>query len=194
MPVTFALPELVKRVRERLAADALAAGTAAIPVEFGWEARYLSRSTTHRIVFVPGDDSSGTLGATSGADSPYVGLARPLAALDEQWTCYLEAEDLSDESEVAQYTAARMLYDAWYRAVYLARSENGRIPVTILSQRWIADRTHRDAGAALRVTGTVSAAILDTPTTIAPVDTGAALTVAQLDVEETLTIDPPEED
>ena len=36
----------------------------------------------------------------------------PLAALDEVWTCYLEAEDISaPNDEAAQYVAARRLYE-----------------------------------------------------------------------------------
>lgn len=188
---TYALPELITRVRDRLTADALAADppTAPIPVTFGWREPSIKRETSHRIVFVAGDDSGWSLGSTGAPESPGVGLARPLAALDEVWTCYLDAEDvLAPDDEAAQYVAARSLYDAWYRAVYLAR-----IKFSILSQRWVVDHTVRYAGAVLRITGTVSARIPDAPSTIAPSDTGAALTVHELDVSETISIPPPDE-
>jgi len=192
MSTTFALPELVKRVRDRFVADALAADppTTPIPVTFGWREPAHQRETSHRIVFVPGDDSGWTLGTLGAPESPGVGLARPLARLDEVFTVYLEAEDVSaPEDEAKQYEAARQLYDAWYRAVYLAR-----IPHSILSQRWVVDQTVRYAGAALRITGTVSAVVPDQPSAIAPSDTSAALTVHLLDVDQDIEIPAPSED
>lgn len=190
MTATFALPELVKRVRDRFIADAAAADppTTPVPVTFGWREPMIQRESSHRIVFVAGDDSGWSLGTLGPPESPYVAIARPLAALDEIFTAYVEAEAASEpENEEKQYIAARELYDAFYRAVFLAR-----IPHTILSQRWVVDRTARYAGAALRITGTVSAIVADTPSAVAPVDTAATLTVRELDHEETVSIPAPD--
>jgi hypothetical protein len=186
MTLTLALPELVRRVRDRFVADAGVDGVP-VPVTFGWREPSLQRQTSHRIVFVPGDDSGWSLGSLGAPESPHVSLARPLARLDEVFTAYLEAEDVSaPDDELAQYTAARALYDAWYRAVWHAR-----IPHTILTQRWVVDRTVRYAGAALRVTGTVSAVVPDVPSTIAPSDTSATVAVEQLGLTQVLSIPAP---
>lgn len=189
MSVTFALPELVARVRARFVADAAALDPPAtpVPVTFGWREPMLQRNLSHRIVFVAGDDSGWNLGALGAPESPNVGLARPLARLDEVFTCYLEAEDVSaPDDEAKQYAAARLLYDSWYRAVH-----NARIPHKIISQRWVVDRTVRYAGAAIRVTGTVGAIVFDAPSTIAPSDTGATVPARELDLNQTLTIPAP---
>lgn len=182
--ITFALPELVARVRTRFESEAV---DVAVPVTLGWRAPTVQRETSHRIVWVPGDDSGWAFGSLGAPESPHVSLARPLARVDEVWTCYIEAEDVSaPDDELAQYMAARTLYDAWYRAVYLAR-----IPHTIATQRWVVDRTVRYAGAAIRVTGTVSAVVPDAPSTIAPSDTGASVAVQKLGLTQTLTIPAP---
>lgn len=182
MTLTLALPELVKRVRARFEADGVS-----VPVTFGWREPALQRQSSHRIVFVPGDDTGWSLGALSAPESPHVSLARPLAKLEEIFTAYIEAEDVTaPDDELAQYTAARVLYDVWYRAVWHAR-----IPHSILTQRWVVDRTVRYAGAALRVTGTVSAIVPDAPSAIAPSDTSATVSAEKLGLTQVLTIPAP---
>ncbi|MBN8609651.1 MAG: hypothetical protein J0L92_03655 [Deltaproteobacteria bacterium] len=192
MSVTFALPELVRLVRQRFVDETPVTDpvTVPVPVTFGWRETAHQRQTSHRVVFVPGDDAAGTLGTLRAPESPNVGLARPLASLDEVFTAYIEAEDTSaPDNEEAQYVAARALYDAFYRAVYLAR-----IPHSITSQRWMADRTVRYAGAAIRITGTVGARVLDKPSAIAPSDTSATVAVEKLGLEQTITVPAPSED
>lgn len=191
MTTTFALTELVKRVRDRFIADAAAADppTTPVPVTFGWREPMTQRQTSHRIIFVAGDDSGWNLGSLSAPESPQVAVARPLAQLDEVFTAYVEAEDVTAPAdEENQYLAARQLYDAFYRAVYGAR-----IPHRILSQRWVVDRTVAYAGAAIRVVGTVSAIVPDAPRGTAPADTGGTITVRLLDANQSLSIPPPEE-
>ncbi|MBN8609144.1 MAG: hypothetical protein J0L92_01065 [Deltaproteobacteria bacterium] len=190
MSVTFALPELVRLVRQRFIDETPETDppTQPVPVTFGWREPALQRQTSHRIVFVPGDDAAGALGTLRAPESPNVGLARPLASLDEIFTAYIEAEDVTaPDNEEAQYAACRALYDAFYRAVYLAR-----IPHTITSQRWIADRTVRYAGAAIRITGTVGARVLDRPAAIAPSDTSATVATQKLGLTQTITVPAPE--
>lgn len=187
MSTTFALSLLVSRVRERFLSDAEAAEpvTTPVPVTFGWREPATQRQTSHRIVFVPGDDSGGSLGSLGAPESPYVSLARPIARLDEVFTAYLEAEDTSaPESELAQYEAARALYDAFVRAVHLSR-----VPYSITSQRWLADRTVRYAGAAIRLTGTVSAIVPDSPAAIAPSATTATVATEELGLTQTLSVE-----
>lgn len=177
--ITFALPALVDRVRAHFVAL-----VTPVPVTFGWREPTYQRQTSHRIIFVPGDDSGWGLGTLGAPESPGVGLARPIARLDEVFTCYIEAEDVSaPEDERKQYEAARILYDEWYRAVFAAR-----VPHAVTSQKWVIDQTTRYAGAAIRVTGTVGAVVFDAPRRTAPNDTTASITVSELDVQTELSI------
>lgn len=124
---------------------------------FGWR-----ESAQHRdqvlpyIVWAPGDpsDSLGDLGAAR-----YPGAQpKPLALLTELFTVYITAHDPSAiEDERAQYHVTRLLYDAWFRAVY--RAIHGTFKVR--SQQWLTGKTERRFGATLRVVCQVDAPILD---------------------------------
>jgi hypothetical protein len=83
-------------------------------------------------------------------------------------------------SERAQYIAARFLFDAWYRAVYLAARGN----FEIVSTSWLNSKKEARAGAGIRVVASIGALIPDTQQPYAPIDTKAVIDVAELDVTE----------
>lgn len=74
------------------------------------------------------------------------------------------------------WKAARILYDAWYRAVY--RATYGRFE--ILSTEWMHPRKEGAWGATIRVVGAIESMIPDSATGAAPADVGADITVLQL--------------
>lgn len=177
----LALTSLFDAVVERMSDDADAAGLAPVPHAFGWR-EPAKRTDSMRIEWVPGDDESGQMGALGQAKQPGRN-PRPLATLHELFTVYIEAVDLGDaENERAQYVAARKLYDAWLRAVYLA----ARGTFTIEATRWVIDQTVRRYGATIRVLASIEAMVPDAPLELAPADTRAVIDVHELDVTETL--------
>ncbi len=174
MATKLALEYLYESVVARFTAE----GTAATQV-FGWREPPKQLAGPPRIVWVPGDPA-GSLGEIGGArypgrnqTSPDPDLGRPLATLRELFTCYIHAEDASDpQDELLQFKAARLLYDAWYRAVYLAAHG-------IFLQRsaaWHGDPNERRRGATIRVVASVESMIPDSPLALAPADTAAHVT------------------
>lgn len=145
-----------------------------IPCEFtfGWrEPNRQGNKSAANIVVVPGDPS-GSLGDVTGPRYPGQLSARPLAGLLELFTVYIQAQDpAAPDDERAQYRATRLLYDAFYRAIYLAAFGN----FTIKSQQWLTKKTERRFGAGLRVVGGILAVIPDATVTLAPVDVKASL-------------------
>lgn len=137
---------------------------------FGWREPGRQREAA-TIVWVPGDDKGGNLGELDAPKYPgRLDPGRPLGTLVELFTVYVSAFDETDpENERAQYHAARLLYDAWWRAVYL--SAHGT--VRVVSQGWVvgspAPRAERRHGAAIRVVGAIQAMIPDaTPAVVQP--------------------------
>jgi hypothetical protein len=182
MAIVFALPRLFDAVVARFAAESVA-----VPNVFGWREPAKRSGKTHRIVWVPGDDESGELGEIGEPKQPGRN-PRPLATLDELFTVYIEArDDGAAEDELAQYIAARTLFDTWYRAVYLA----ARGTIRIESSAWVISKKERRAGAAIRVLCTIEAAIVDAEEGIAPTDTGAAIATSEYEVTETTIIKAP---
>lgn len=123
---------------------------------FGWRESARQKVDERRIVWIPGDPS-GSIGVVGGAkkiDSPY----RTLGTLREFFTVEIGAVDPSaPEDERAQYHATRLLFDYWYRAVYLAAPGT----FSIESMEWETRRTERRRGALLRVVVAVDAIIPD---------------------------------
>lgn len=183
MTVVLALETLYDAVRARMDADTLALDPEATPVPqpFGWR-EPAKRTGTMRIVWIPGDDESGDLGELGPARNPGRN-PRPLATLRELFTVYLEAADITaPEDERKQYTATRLLFDAWLRAVHLA----ARGTYTIESAGWVIEKTTRRYGAAIRVLATIEAMVPDAPLEVAPTDTRAEVDVELLDNTETV--------
>jgi len=180
MAITTALEYVYNAVAARFAAE----GTAATNV-FGWreparQPAALASPLAHgRIVWTPGD-ATGSLGELKAARNPGRD-PRPLATLGELVTCTISAADLTaPESELAQYRITRLLYDAWFRAVYLAF--HGQF--AMVSQGWVEDANERRRGAAIRAVISLDAMIADLPATLAPADTSVCVTVTELNVTD----------
>lgn len=180
MAIILALPKLFDDVVARFAAEL---GGSAPPQSFGW--REPAKTTgKSRIVWVPGND--GELGELGPAKRPG-GNPRPLATLGELFTVYLEGFDAAaPETERAQYIAARLLFDAWWRAVYLAR-----LNVTLVSAAWVGEKVERRRGATIRAVCRIEAMVPDAVQEGAPVDTGAQIATSELNVTEATIASAP---
>jgi hypothetical protein len=168
MAIIFALTKLFDDVVARFAAD----GTS-YPNKFGWREPDKREPAAPRIVWVPGDDASDSIGEMRAARSPGRNPERPLATLGELVTVYLEGVDPTEpENERKQYAAARTVLDAWYRAVYLAA--HGTFAVK--SANWVTDKKVRRHGATIRIVLDLDAMIPDSPLESAPTNTNASVT------------------
>lgn len=178
MADTLALEKLYADVVAQFAAD----GTAA-DQPFGWRPE-TQQAIVPRITWQPGD-ASGSLGKIAPPRNPGRN-PRPLGTLLELFTCTISSQDPSDpENELKQYKLTRLLYDAWFRAVYL----NAYGTFTIERSDWIRVGviTQRRYGAAIRVVGTIQAMIPDAELQGVPVDTVAIVGVSSLNETETQT-------
>jgi hypothetical protein len=180
MTTILALPYLFDVVVARFADE----GTA-VPNLFGWRAPELKDPAGKpRIAWVPGDDESGELGELSSPKQPGRN-PRSLATLDELFTVKLWGDDSSDpENERKQYQATRELFDAWWRAVYLAMPAK----VKVVSANWIVDKKVRRAGAAIKVVCSIEAMVPDEAYEVASTSAHAAVDTTELDNTETDTI------
>lgn len=182
MTTVLALPLLYEAVSARFTAESTNA-----PCVFGWRASAQAPGYARRVVWEPGED--GDAGTLVGARSPG-GNPRSLGTLHERFTLYIEAQDpAAAEDELAQYTAARLLFDAVHRAIYLAAHGT----VALESLAWVTEKNVRRYGATLRAVYAIDAMIPDLPMTGAPVDTGAQITTTALDVPEVTRIAAPVE-
>lgn len=174
MAIILALPKLFDDVVARFLAESVA-----VPNVFGWRKPAQRSGTTKRIVWVPGND--GALGELVDAHQPGRN-PRPIATLRELFTVLIEAHDPSGaEDERKQYQAARELFDAWYRAVYLAARGN----LSVVEAAWVDDKNERRFGAALRVVASIGAMIPDEESDIAPAETAVEVATSLLNVTET---------
>lgn len=180
MAIVFALPHLFDAVVATFAAD----GTAAVQ-SFGWKASAEQIRGDRRITWRPGNES-GDLGAM--APPKWIGKnPRQIATLNELCTVDLYAFDRAAANvERAQYQVAHELYDAWIRALELAAAGT----YAIVSSKWLDPDRTRGAGVTIRAVLTIQAPITDTPYPTAPVDTGADLTLAELDHSEPQHVPP----
>jgi hypothetical protein len=159
---TLALPKLYTDVKARFSAESTTAN-----VVFGWRepAKQINQGPgrANRICIVPGDES-GDIGEITSARNPGRN-PRPLATLNEVFSVYVFGWDSSaPEDELKQYIATRFLYDAWYRAVYLAA--HGTFQV--LSAKWVTTQMERRFGAEILAVYAIESMIPDSPWTIAP--------------------------
>jgi hypothetical protein len=151
MADTLAFEKLVYDVVDRFEHD-----KTDVPNVFGWRTPERRGGRQNRICWVPGDPS-GALGQVTSARFPG-GNPRSIGTLEETFTVYIEGRDLDHpEDELQQYAATRLLFDAWYRAVYLSV----RNLLTIKSAAWMVDRKTRRHGATLRVVCSLQAMIPD---------------------------------
>lgn len=166
----LALPLLFEAVRDRMAADATAQGAIPATHFFGWrppaESSQREQGTWRRVVWTPGDE--GDVGRYRAARQPGRN-PRPLATLDELFTVQLEAADISgatpteralyQRDELRQYSAARLLLDAWWRAAYLHAGPS----LVVQSIEWLDDKKVAVFGAALKVVCSIEAMVPDLP-------------------------------
>lgn len=189
MTDTLALEYLFDQVVARFAADSTVAAN-----YFGWreppKQLGVSGGRTARIVWRPGDPN-GSVGAVQSPRGPGATPARPLGDLKELFTVEITAADnTAPENERKQYAACRLLFDAWYRAVYLKAGGS----FVVQSANWLrgtGDSPVRRHGATMQVVCTILAKIPDIQYTTAPVDTDAEIESSLEDVDETLTIPAP---
>jgi hypothetical protein len=178
----FALTALFDGVKAQFEAD----GTMGL-FRFGWREADKQFSEQRVIVFVPGDTSGG-IGQILPPKFPG-GNPRNLATVDELVTIYLDARDATEpENERKQYAAARLLFDDFYRAVYL--KAHGRFALRRVT--WLTDKKVRRLGATIEVLMTIEGTVPDVasgevgPTTDVPV--GFSAEVSELDVTTTIEV------
>lgn len=164
-----------------------------IPNLFGWRKPASKEETGPRIVWVPGDPN-GAIGVLStrkgqpglGGDA---GNPRILGTLGELFTLYVISADPTDpENERKQYAAARELFNAWWRAAFLAANATLK-PIAL---NWIVDKKERRHGAAMRCVFAIDAPIPDQTLEVVPADAHAAIALSLLDNTENF-IAPPED-
>jgi len=150
----FALLQLFDAVVARFTLD----NTVCVNL-FGWRTPQQKSVTGNRICWVPGDD--GELGGVTWANSRPGQNPRSLGTLGELFTVWIRAADATDpamlENERVQYEAARTLFDAWYRAVYL----HAHGTFTVESSEWMIEQNERRYGAGIRVVCSIQAKIPD---------------------------------
>lgn len=187
MAIILSLEKLFDDVEARFTAEGLLRPTGPLaPSTFGWRQPSRQEIPGSRIVWVPGDDSNGNLGEIAPPKYPGRLPARPLGTLLELFTVYIHGQDASaPESERAQWKATRLLFDAWFRAIYLAAY--GTFQIT--EAAWVIDKNQRRFGTTIRVLGTVQAMIPDADAGIAE-GVGAEIPVVELGVSETLIVPP----
>lgn len=166
MADTLALEHLFNEVLARFAQD----GTH-VPNSFGWKEK-AKHGANNRIVWYPGKPGDGEAGKHAPASKQPIN-PRSVATLLEVFTCEIQGYDANaTDNEMAQYKATRLLYDAWFRAVYLAAYGT----FTIETLNWDRTKTERQHGAMLVAVCTIQAMIPDAAFGTAPTDTKAELT------------------
>lgn len=177
---------------EKLYADVVTwfdAHRPAVPIDFGWRepTKHIGGDASDRVCFTPGDQA-GSLGD----DYPpkYPGrIPRSIGTLHELVLITIRGYDPQQpENELAQYVAARTLYDDVRRAIYL--SAHGTFSVA--AQNWVIDKKERRQGATIQLIVALEAMIADQDdesTTEALV--GAEIDASVLDHTQTIIIEEP---
>lgn len=192
MATILALERLFDAVEATFIADGMIRPVGNVaPSTFGWREPSRQETPGSRIRWVPGDDSSGSIGELGAPKYPGRN-PRPLATLGEVFTVYIHGQDpTAPEDERLQWKVTRLLYDAWVRAVY--RAAYGTFE--ILGQEWMIDKNQRRYGTAIRVLASIQAMIPDTPpgqelTWNEITGAGAYVDVDELDHSEQIIVDP----
>lgn len=181
MAVIFPVTRLYDAVRARFLAESVP-----VAMLFGWRTPFQQLETGNRIVWVPGDPD-GALGEL--LPPKYPGRnPRALANLGELFYVEISAADVADpENERAQYQATRELFDTWLRAVQLAAHGTYRV----VSAKWLTEKNDRRHGAAIRAVVSIQSVVFDQVFEGVEANAGhAALNVAELEVTESLSVDP----
>lgn len=184
-PCVLTLPALFDLVVARFEAD-----QTRIPNLFGWRKPFSKEETGPRIIWVPGDPN-GALGAlTYARTNPYsTTTTRVLSTLGELFTLIVVSADPTDlKNERKQYAAVRALFNAWWRAAYLAAGATLK-PIAL---NWLVDKKKEVLhGAAIRGVFAIDAPIPDETLEVAPADTTVEIALSLLDRTETVEV-PPE--
>ena len=185
----LAIPRLFDAVVARFTLD----GTD-VPNLFGRREVARQQLTKARIVWAPGDQS-GSMGALGPAKYPGESASGPrgLATISELVSVYITTNDPADaESDRAQYIAARFLFDAWFRAVYLANFG----AFSLVSTSWIKPSSERRHGAGIVAVLSVEGRIPDEAHPTIPTDSSVVANVTHVeDLTETIDVtstDPEE--
>lgn len=180
MTATFALEHLYCAVKQRFVDEATP-----IVNLFGFRSRAQKLENGTRVCWIPGDEN-GAIGPLVAARYPGRN-PRPLATLDELFTCEIASADDSNETdELAQYKATREAFDAWWRACYLAYT--GR--VRIVKAAWVApERISFRHGLCIQAVCALDSMIPDVALGAAAA-TKVGLTVTELDNTETVDVTP----
>lgn len=181
--MTFALTNLYDLVVEQFADDARECGIQPVPNLFGWREAGKQMEPGDRITWAPGDD--GDMGEDLPVRGPG-GNPRKLGSIGELCTIEIQGHDASKpEDERLQYVAARKLYDALRRALYLKAYGTFEIQSTA----WVNTKLERRHGATIRLVLAIQAPFFDMPHATAPADASAAIAAKTGDVDsETVTI------
>jgi hypothetical protein len=190
MAVVFGLEKLYSDVVSRFATEA--PGVTISPL--GWrEINKQGNKVPPRIIWQPGDPE-GLMGEILPPIGPGGTATRPraLVNLGELFTVWIHgwkgpsAGDV--EEEVKQYHEARLLFDAWVRAVHL--SDAGGLNtknITLSKPRWVTDKLERRFGAMIQIVGAIRVPIPDSPYAAAD-EPLAGLNVKMLGQSETISI------
>jgi hypothetical protein len=160
----------------------------AVPVfQFGTR-EPAKRGDVYRVVFVPGD-ASGNAGEVVAPRNPGRN-PRPLATLVELFTIYCEAFDSSagsPEVELRQWKAARLLWDAVIRAIYL--SAHGTYEV--ISTEHMVERATRRHAWSMRSVLAIQAMVPDAPAFVVTPPQVALTVGLEVDDDPVEIITPP---
>jgi len=177
----FPIEELLDDIEARFTAESTPATN-----HFG--RREVTREGHNRIVWVPGDDRSGDIGPLEAGELGF--CPRSLGTLKELFTVYVKAYDSAfAEDEMAQYRACRLLFDAWWRAVYLSHGPRA----VVKRAAWHTGDRERSRGAVIRALLQIEARLPDEPLgsdlNFTEVNaTSATIAAAELDATATLDI------
>jgi hypothetical protein len=186
--IILALEKLFDDVVTRFAAEGNV--TLAMANTFGWKEPWTQLVPTQRIQWTPGDEqgNTGDVGAAKWpGDNP-----RSIGTMFELFTVRITASDVALAADIQndrkQWKAARLLFDEWYRAIYLASFGT----FSIKRSRWLTERREGRYGVTIIVVATIEAKLPDRESgTPAPIDTAADITVLTLDVTDpTVRVEP----
>lgn len=197
----MAILTAVENAFERVTARFVTEGVT-VPNLFGWttpEKQPVPGAHTRRICWVPGDPSGSAVVALEAPKTDAKVFPRSLATIVEVVRVYIFAANKAlPESDRAQYNATRLLFDAWYRAMYL----ECRGTFAVKSVLWETSKKERRHGACLVVTLHMHSPVTDEPyeddplvADVQPGDVSATVTVSELDQDAVIEVEaPPPED
>ena len=188
MATLLSLEILYDAVVARFGAEAAFGGSGAAALtaaaaanRFGWREPNRQLHPANHIVWAPGDERGAAGEVTAPKYPGRLDPGRPLGTLNDLFTCWISGFDATNpRDERAQWKATRLLFDAWYRAVYLEAHGT----YAIRSVRWETSKNEMRFGACLVVTGSIEGMIPDTTPTLAPAGAHAHITVTELAVSD----------